>query len=153
MKKENLFSVITVCKDDLENLKKTHQSIQTQRFSHFEWIVIDGNSKDGTIEYLKSLGHPNLIWESSPDKGLYDAMNKGLSRAKGDFLIFLNAGDCFASEETLSNLGVLLGSSPDIDLVYGDAIVVYPNGKEFFEKARSPSYFRYGHPIYHQAFF
>jgi len=153
LKKENLFTVITVCKEDLENLKKTHQSIQTLRFPPFEWIVIDGGSTDGTIEFLRKLGEHVVFWESGPDKGLYDAMNKGLSKAKGDFLIFLNAGDIFASVETLSEVENVLNKNPFPNLLYGDAIVVYPDGREFFEKARSPSYFRYGQPIYHQAFF
>ena len=113
---------------------------------------MDGSSRDGTVEFLRGLGEQVVCWESSPDEGLYDAMNKGLSRAKGDFLIFLNAGDCFASVETLSKVEGALNKNPSTNLLYGDAIVVYPNGRKFFEKARAPSYFRYGQPIYHQAF-
>ena len=149
----HLFSIITICKNDIENLKKTQKSVLGQALSSFEWIVIDGGSKDGTLEFLKKLRGQGIEWESRPDKGLYDAMNKGLSRAKGDFLIFLNAGDCFASVETLSKVENVLNNNPSPNFLYGDAIVVYPNGREFFEKARSPSYFRYGQPIYHQAFF
>ncbi|HEX9758730.1 MAG TPA: glycosyltransferase family 2 protein [Nitrospiria bacterium] len=151
MEKERLFSVITVCKDDLKNLKRTYHDLQAQTFPDLEWIVIDGESKDGTVAFLEDLNLSNAIWESSPDLGLYDAMNKGISKAQGEFLIFLNAGDCFASEETLIRLKERVRNASDFDLIYGDAIIVFENGEELFEKARGPSYFRYGQPIYHQA--
>jgi len=148
------FSIITVCKNDLESLKHTHQSVQEQTLQDFEWVVIDGNSTDGTVEFLKALKVERTLWLSRPDNGLYDAMNSGLTRASCDYLIFLNAGDCLASKDSLTKVDeALMDQHLPPNLVYGNALVIYPNGKECFEKARPPSYFPIGLPIYHQAFF
>ncbi|NIQ14114.1 MAG: glycosyltransferase [Candidatus Dadabacteria bacterium] len=148
-----LFTIITVCKNDLENLKKTYQSICVQTFPEFEWIVLDGYSTDGTLNFLKGLKQPNFYWKSEEDKGLYDAMNKGLSMATGNYIVFLNAGDSFASMEILKRVAEKIKEFPNCDIFYGDALVQFPNGDEFLERSRGPHYFQYGLPIYHQAFF
>ncbi|MEM9470254.1 MAG: glycosyltransferase, partial [Pseudomonadota bacterium] len=95
------FSIITVTKNNFEGLKQTAFSIDAQRheeWSDFEWIVIDGNSEDGTQDFLKKT---KALWFSQPDHGLYDAMNKGLDRANGIYVLFMNAGDIFADNNTL----------------------------------------------------
>jgi putative colanic acid biosynthesis glycosyltransferase len=98
------FSIITVTYNDLENLKKTLKSVLGQSFRDFEYVIVDGNSSDGTKEYLKTLNDKRIKWISEKDSGLYDAMNKGSNIASGDFAIFLNAGDEFFSEDVLSKV-------------------------------------------------
>jgi len=96
------FSVITVVKNDLKGLIKTYDSLFFQSYNNFEWIVIDGESIDGTKEYLNSLHINNLNFLSEKDTGIYDAMNKGIELANNDYLLFLNAGDILNSFDSLS---------------------------------------------------
>jgi putative colanic acid biosynthesis glycosyltransferase len=87
-------SIITVCKDALPALRKTAESLFKLRgFADIQWIVVDGASKDGTAAWLQGLRLPNLTWISERDSGLYNAMNKGIVMAKGEWLWFVNAGD------------------------------------------------------------
>ena len=83
-------SIITINYQNLEGLKKTVQSVINQTYSNIEYIVIDGNSEDGTKEFLESQDSNIEYWISEPDKGIYNAMNKGILKAKGDYLLFLN---------------------------------------------------------------
>jgi len=94
-----LLSVVTVTKNNLKGLVVTADSIPAD-FNTIEWIVIDGNSDDGTIDYLERSSHEKLSYISEPDQGIFDAMNKGLRLATGELIIFLNAGDSFVSHET-----------------------------------------------------
>ncbi len=91
-------SIITVCFNNLENLKATLDSIHAQDLLPFEVIVVDGGSKDGTPEYLSTLNRTYVKWISGPDHGPYDAMNKGVKLATGDGLYFLNSGDYFSGQ-------------------------------------------------------
>lgn len=113
-----LFSLITVTRDNLAGLKATAASIQKQDFQDFEWIVIDGNSTDGTQEYLRNT---KAKWTSGPDDGIYDAMNKGMARAQGNFFLFLNAGDTLAAGDTLSKIAAKI-KDKNPGFVYGDAL-------------------------------
>ena len=82
-----LFTIITITKDNAAGLQKTWKSLMSQTCTDYEWIVIDGNSSDGTKSLLKST---DAKWVSEPDNGIYDAMNKGIDKAKGDWLLFLS---------------------------------------------------------------
>jgi len=113
-------SVITVCFNSLEILKKTMQSVETQTYTNIEYIVIDGNSTDGTPEYLKNYNGKLTKYVSESDKGIYDAMNKGVNMSEGDYVIFLNAGDLFAENLTLEK--IFDGKTYDSDVIYGDVI-------------------------------
>lgn len=113
-------SVITVCFNSLEMLKKTMQSVETQTYTNIEYIVIDGNSTDGTPEYLKNYNGKLTKYVSESDKGIYDAMNKGVNMSEGDYVIFLNAGDLFAENLTLEK--IFDGKTYDSDVIYGDVI-------------------------------
>jgi len=93
------FSVITITKNNQYGFTKTKQSIESQSFDDFEWVVIDGDVE--------------------PDNGIYDAMNKGMTRASGDYIVFMNAGDEFANEHTLKTV---FDNHDGADLIYGDAI-------------------------------
>lgn len=116
-----LFTLITITMNNLAGLQKTAASVLEQTCSDFEWIIIDGASKDGTLAFLESLPKPeNFTQVSEPDNGFYDAMNKGIEKAQGHFLLFLNAGDCLADKNTLEKIKSEL-PSPLPDFIYGDA--------------------------------
>ena len=98
------FSIITINLNNLQGLKKTCESVISQTWSDFEYIIIDGGSSDGSSEFIKSIEDKISYWVSEKDKGIYHAMNKGIKIANGDFLIFLNSGDYFCNSHVLSNL-------------------------------------------------
>ncbi len=121
------FTVITICFNDLVNLQATTASVQAQTCRDFEWWVIDGGSLDGTPDWLDKLQCSDMYWVSEPDRGLYNAMNKGMDRARGHYLIFMNSGDCFADSEVLSRIQMAILAQPSRpQLVYGDSVDV-PN--------------------------
>jgi glycosyltransferase involved in cell wall biosynthesis len=101
-------------------------SIIGQEFRAFEYIIIDGASTDGTLEIIRKYAQHISYWVSEPDKGLYDAMNKGLQVAKGKYVWFMNAGDEIYSSETLK---LLFSKSTDADVYYGDALFFHAEGK------------------------
>lgn len=112
-------TVITVSKNDLVRLKKTSKSIVKQKSKDFEWLIIDGNSQDGTVEYVQmDLNHPNIIIRSLKAGGIYNAMNYAASIAAGKYLIFLNAGDTFISPNSIAEILILLEEkSPPIPAI------------------------------------
>lgn len=97
-------SVITINFNNCEGLKKTIESVVQQTFHDIEWIVVDGGSTDGSRELLEKYSKHFTYWVSEPDEGIYSAMNKGLKRAKGEYTIFLNSGDCFANPNVLTDV-------------------------------------------------
>lgn len=119
-------SIITVNLNNLEGLKKTYESVVSQTFTDYEWLVIDGGSTDGSREFIEQHQDKFVYWCSEPDKGIYNAMNKGIMRAKGEYLNFMNSGDCFACEETL--LGVF-GKLRTADILYGYVTEENINGR------------------------
>lgn len=120
-------SIVTVCWNDLENVQRTLDSLARQTALHgWEHVLIDGASNDGTAEWYQSAGFafPHAVI-SEPDNGLYDAMNKSLDIVKGDHVVFMNAGDCFADENALSR--VLSRVSSSLAWGYSRARVVDSN--------------------------
>jgi len=101
------------------------ESVAAQTFHEYEHIIIDGASKDNTLEVARNLSTPSLRILSEPDKGLYDAMNKGLRMAHGKYVIFLNAGDAFHDNEVLA--GYAEAAKNDADIIYADTIIVGPD--------------------------
>lgn len=138
-------SIVTVTRNNLSGLEKTKDSISQQNFTDFEWIIIDGNSNDGTKDFLPTC-HAFSI--SEPDQGLYDAMNKGITRANGQYLLFLNAGDIFASQNTLNSL--FEQAQSDSDFIYGDALEMH-EGKDIYKYARPHELAMKGMFTHHQA--
>ena len=96
-------SVITICFNNKAGLKRTLDSIAQQTLKPFELIVIDGGSTDGSVECIKQNEHIISYWVSEKDNGPYNAMNKGIERASGDFCIFMNSGDIFYSNSSLED--------------------------------------------------
>jgi len=98
------YSIITINFNNREGLIKTIESVVNQTFKDFEYIVIDGGSTDGSVDVIKEYADKISYWGSEPDKGIYNAMNKGVLRAHGDYLNFMNSGDCFYNENVLANI-------------------------------------------------
>jgi putative colanic acid biosynthesis glycosyltransferase len=134
-----LFSIVTVCYNDLNGLKLTHGSVTTQSFPDYEMIIVDGNSTDGTLEWLKKIDNPKIKWKSEPDKGIFDAMNKGLEQATGDYVIFMNSFDEFASPGVLGKISNEINkhSKNDFLFIYGDSIDITLEGIGLYKKSRS----------------
>jgi putative colanic acid biosynthesis glycosyltransferase len=145
------FSIVTVCRNDLANFRYTESSIRSQTYPLREWIVVDGASSDGTPAHLATIHEPYLSWMSEPDAGLYDAMNKGIALAKGDYLIFMNSGDAFFSASTLADVAARI-DRPRPDIVYGDA-VEFADTREFYKSTTGHRYHHYSMFTPHQAIF
>lgn len=110
-------SIITVNLNNRDGLKKTIDSVISQTFRDFEWIVIDGGSTDGSKELIQEYSEHFTYWGSEQDKGIYNAMNKGVAHAKGDYCQFLNSGDWLASDTVLEEAAQKMR---DCDIMYGD---------------------------------
>lgn len=110
------YSIITINYNNCNGLKKTIESVITQSYEDFEFIVIDGGSTDGSREILEQYSNRINYWVSEPDKGIYNAMNKGIRQAKGDYLNFLNSGDAFYDSNVLATVYKELG---DYDIIIG----------------------------------
>ena len=115
-----LISIITITFNAQETLKPTMESVCSQSFRDYEHIIVDGASKDDTLKIARSYEGVRIL--SEPDRGLYDAMNKGLHLAKGEYVIFLNSGDTFHSEDTLEKYALYAKAGADI--IYGDTLIV-----------------------------
>lgn len=157
MHKKPLVSVITVCYNSAEMLQRTIKSLRIQTYKEIEYIVIDGASKDNTLQVIKENQDIINLWISEPDNGLYFAMNKGLELANGDYVIFINAGDMFYSPETLEK--IFSSHQDDIDIYYGDTMILAENLKELGSRRLSPpkqltkNSFRWGMTVCHQSIF
>ena len=155
-KKMPLFSIITVTFNAASVLPPTLKSIKEQSFTDFEHLIIDGASRDNTLDVARSAGIEQMIIHSEPDKGLYDAMNKSIARANGDFLIFLNAGDSFSAPDSLSRIASL--ATDEVDIIYGQTQIVNANREVIgmrhltAPEVLSAESFKYGMLVCHQAF-
>ena len=120
-----LFSIITVTYNAQSQLPATLASVAAQTCTDYEHIIIDGASTDSTVKIARkhAESHPTKIF-SEPDNGLYDAMNKGIDRATGEYLIFLNAGDTFHSSDTLSLIAKTIADNNKPGIVYGQTEIV-----------------------------
>ena len=119
---EPLFSIITVTWNAASVIIPTIESVRRQTSSDFEMLIIDGASSDDTLSIVNRASIASLRVFSEPDKGLYDAMNKGIARARGRYLVFLNAGDAFADDAVLARLAQLAAGNPGV--IYGQTQLV-----------------------------
>lgn len=101
------YSVITVNYNNREGLLKTINSVIEQTFKDYEFIVIDGGSTDRSVDVIKQYASKIDYWVSEPDKGVYQAMNKGIAKAKGEYLNFMNSGDCFYDAQVLEHIAAM----------------------------------------------
>jgi glycosyltransferase involved in cell wall biosynthesis len=115
-------SIITVNKNNSFGLEKTCLSIVNQTYQDFEWIIIDGNSIDNSLEIIKKYSHKTVYWVSESDTGVYNAMNKGIRASKGDYLLFLNSGDFLLHPWTLQEVFNEIKISEYADVYFSDVI-------------------------------
>jgi glycosyltransferase len=123
-------SVITVCRNSEKTIVKTLDSVRLQDHKQIEHIIIDGSSVDRTVALVERHGTRVRTLISEPDRGIYDAMNKGLRVATGDLVFFLNADDSLADRHVLGEIAVHSMATSD-SLVFGDVQMIYPSGRTF----------------------
>ena len=145
------FSVITVVFNDLTGLSKTFCNVRAQTHLDVELIVVDGASNDGCEAFIKDRENDIDVFISEPDKGIYDAMNKGARHATGDYLIFMNAGDEFFSDDILKEVDAMIDGAPDV--AYGNRCYVHLNGDERIDISRPMTTAHIRMPFCHQAAF
>lgn len=152
-------SVITVTYNAGKTLERTLRSVREQTHPRVEHIIVDGESKDGTVALIRRYENRAMHWISEPDNGLYDAMNKAAAMATGDYLCFLNAGDTFFSEETVEKMMRSCREAAVLpDIIYGETAVVDNNGKFLqMRRLKAPETltwksFKQGMLVCHQAF-
>ena len=153
------FSIITVTYNAEKVLEDTIQSVIFQTYRNVEYIIVDGASKDHTLDIVNKYHNRINKVISEPDKGLYDAMNKGIQLATGDYLCFLNAGDKFHDSDTLQKVVHTLKGQELPDVIYGETAIVDEEG-HFLHMRRlsTPAHlnwksFKQGMLVCHQAFF
>ncbi len=147
--KEPDFSIITICRNEVKGIAPTCQSIVGQRYGNFEWIVVDGASTDGTLEALDQYRERVTKFVSERDKGIYDAMNKGIELSRGKYLVFMNGGDRFSSSEVLD----WVAQAPQADLIYGQLELNEPGGELLSPPEKIRCDYLIKHMIHHQAAF
>lgn len=144
-----LITVVTVVYNGAEFLEETIKSVIEQTYDNVEYIIVDGGSTDGTLEIIKKYDHAIDYWVSEPDKGIYDAMNKGIDLGNGDWINFMNAGDSFFSFYVLYNIFKFPYSG--VEIIFGKSETVYKNlsairyscfdiADSFFYKKRMPNH-------------
>ncbi len=153
------FSIITVTYNAAEYLERTVLSVLSQSYPDIEYLIIDGKSTDGTIDIVRQYEAGISYWCSEPDQGLYDAMNKGLRRATGDYVWFLNAGDTLPSSDLIQTLVQKIGKRKRLpDVIYGDTAIVNNTGQILGMRHLRPpkkltwKKFAWGMLVCHQAF-
>ena len=128
-------SIITVVKNGEKYLEETIKSVINQTYKNYEYIVIDGGSKDKTLDIIKKYSDKIDYWVSETDKGLYDAFNKGMQLAKGDFIEIINSDDVYLSK-TLEILKKYINNNPNIDFIFGSVkntgVCFMAIGQKFF---------------------
>lgn len=151
-----LFSIITITFNAAGTLPATLKSVERQTFTDYEYLIVDGASTDGTVAIAQHSAAVSSV-TSEPDKGLYDAMNKGLRKARGGYLVFLNAGDAFHEPDTLQKIADSIEKN-NPDIVYGETALV-DSERRFISMRRlqaperlSVKSFRMGMLVCHQAF-
>ena len=144
-------SIVTVSYNTRDCIEKTIQSIITQTYSNIEYLIIDGGSTDGTQQIVEQYSSHITYFVSERDKGLYDGMNKGISAATGDYLLFMNADDVFADNKVLETVAHFIENNPDADVVYGNSEQVLEYGT--YEVKPKVAYMNNKMAISHQASF
>lgn len=151
-----VLSVITIVYNNVSHIERTLRSVIGQTYDNIEYIIIDGASTDGTLEILNNYKQHFAKFISQPDKGIYDAMNKGLALATGDYVLFMNSGDEIYSPYTVANV---FSSADNADIYYGETEMIDDAGNNLGRRRHKvPDQFnwkdfKYGMSISHQAIY
>lgn len=161
-------TVATVTYNAEALIARTIKSVEQQTYAHIEHVIVDGNSQDETLQHVHHYQernsvaaiHDEIVCISEPDEGLYDAMNKAIDLATGDYIVFLNAGDCFHSPDTLAKVAQATQETDSLPaVIYGDTNLVDREGKFLRGRRLTPPEhlnwrsFKHGMLVCHQAFF
>lgn len=154
MKTNPKISVVTVSFNTVNEIEKTILSVLNQTYDNIEYIIIDGGSTDGTVDIIKKYADRLAYWVSEPDKGTYDAMNKGIKHAKGEWINFMNSGDSFCNKNVITkmynsaiddNIGCLYGNSQE----YREETLYSVKPSPFYKSSKK----HFGKGICHQSMF
>jgi len=154
--KPPILSVITVVYNNVNDIERTLLSVLNQTYGGIEYIIVDGLSNDGTLEIIKRYEARIAKLISEKDKGIYDAMNKGLTLASGDYVIFMNSGDEFFATDTVAQV---FATVPDADIYYGETEMIDDGGNSLGQRRhKAPQTFTWrgfklGMSISHQAIY
>ncbi len=154
-KHKPILSIITVVYNSEEYLERTILTVLNQTYANIEHIILDGASKDNTLEIIRKYSNKIAFWKSEPDQGIYDAMNKAQGFATGDYLMFLNSGDEFCTKDVVEK--IFDSTIDSADVYYGDTIITDVEGKEIGSRRLRPprnlywTDFRYGMLVCHQS--
>ena len=129
-------SIVTINRNNAAGLEKTLLSVANQTFKEIEYIVVDGASTDNSVEVVKKLesSFHHLKWVSEPDSGIYNAMNKGLRMALGDYIQILNSGDCLAADDVTERMLKAVVSEGEPSILYGNMVKCFPDGHRLVDK-------------------
>lgn len=142
-------TIITITFNEVQALKDTIENVIHQDYINKEFIIIDGGSQDESLELIKSNESSIKKYISEPDNGIYDAMNKGIDLATGDYIIFMNSGDLFYESTTISKV---FSNMTNTDVIYGNTLWNF-NGKKRLIKASNLANLRFELPFNHQSVF
>jgi glycosyltransferase involved in cell wall biosynthesis len=149
-------SVITIVYNNVKDIERTILSVISQTYQNIEYIIVDGLSNDGTLDVIHKYENRIARIISEKDEGIYDAMNKGLVVAKGDYVIFMNSGDEFFDDETVA---AVFASADNADIYYGETEMIDDNGQSLGQRRhKAPKQFnwrsfKYGMSVSHQAIY
>lgn len=153
---EPVLSIITIVYNNVRDIERTMRSVLNQSYPHIEYLVIDGASTDGTKDIIEKYQDQVAAYISEPDKGIYDAMNKGLNLATGDYVLFMNSGDELYDKETVA---AVFAAGADADIYYGETEMFNENWESLGQRRHeAPAQFtwksfKYGMSISHQAIY
>jgi len=151
-----VLSVITIVYNNVSHIERTIRSVLNQDYPNIEYIIVDGGSTDGTLHVIEQFKSQIAVIISEKDKGIYDAMNKGMLLATGDYLLFMNSGDEIFAKDTVRNV---FNSWPNADIYYGETEMIDASGNNLGRrrhkapKSFSWRSFKYGMSISHQAIY
>lgn len=134
----NKITIVTISLNTVKDIENTILSVINQTYPHVEYIVIDGKSNDGTIDIIKKYNEKISYWLSEPDKGIYDAMNKGIKAATGEWILFMNSGDTFHNEYVIEHI-FSQSYNDDVGVIWGNADL-YREGKYVTKYKNRPFY-------------
>ena len=131
MENNPLISVVTVSYNAVSTIEQTILSVINQTYPNIEYVIIDGESTDGTVDVIKKYADRITYWVSEPDKGIYDAMNKGMGISTGDFLIFIGADDLFYTTDVIKNI---VAKIKEMNVIYYGNVIFKGVGKKYLGK-------------------